>query len=291
MFSRILTQKSTGNCLEKIEQLKAALDSADAVVIGAGAGLSASAGLTYSGQRFRENFGDFIEKYGIRDMYSGGFYPFQTLEEYWAWWSRHIMVNRYEHAPEPVYDDLLKLVDGKDYFVLTTNVDHQFQLADFDKKRLFYTQGDYGLWQCSKPCHQGTYDNEATVRRMAAEQTNMKVPAELVPLCPKCGRPMTMNLRCDNTFVQDKGWYQAASRYEDFLRRHEHGRVIYLELGVGANTPVIIKYPFWKYTHTNPDALYVCINSGEAFAPKEIAVRSLCFAEDIGAIIGRVLAE
>lgn len=215
-----------------MERLREALDSADAVIIGAGAGLSASAGLTYSGERFEKSFGDFKEKYGIRDMYSGGFYPFETLEEYWAWWSRHIMVNRYEKAPRPVYDDLRKLVEDKDYFVLTTNVDHQFQLAGFDKKRLFYTQGDYGLWQCSQPCRQETYDNEATVRRMIAEQRDMKVPAKLIPRCPVCGRPMAMNLRCDGTFVQDEGWYAAQARYQAFLSEREGAQVLFLELGV-----------------------------------------------------------
>ena len=282
MFSRILTQKSTAVWSDQIERLKLAIEECDAVVIGAGAGLSTSAGLTYSGERFEKNFGDFKEKYGIQDMYSGGFYPFESLEEYWAWWSRHIMVNRYERAPKPVYDNLRKLVEGKDYFVLTTNVDHQFQLAGFDKKRLFYTQGDYGLWQCSEPCHQRTYDNEEIVRRMWAEQRDMKIPSELAPRCPVCGKPMIMNLRCDDTFVQDDGWYAAAQRYEDFLRRHDGLRVVFLELGVGGNTPVIIKYPFWKYTFENPNALYVCVNFQEAFAPKEIAARSVCVESDIG---------
>ena len=285
MCSKISTRKSTAVFSEKIERLKAALDGADAVVIGAGAGLSASAGLTYSGERFEKNFGDFIEKYGIRDLYSGGFYPFQSLEEYWAWWSRHILINRYERAPKPVYDQLLELVRDQDYFVLTTNVDHQFQLAGFDKKRLFYTQGDYGLWQCSKPSHQETYDNEKTVRRMVAEQRDMKIPTELIPRCPKCGRPQTPNLRCDGTFVEDAGWHRAAARYEDFLRRHRRGRVVYLELGVGANTPVIIKFPFWKYTHENPDAIYACVNLGEAAAPREIAGRSICIDADIGSVL------
>lgn len=282
MFSRILTQKSTAVWSDQIERLKLAIEECDAVVIGAGAGLSTSAGLTYSGERFEKNFGDFKEKYGIRDMYSGGFYPFESLEEYWAWWSLHIMVNRYERAPKPVYDNLRKLVEGKDYFVLTTNVDHQFQLAGFDKKRLFYTQGDYGLWQCSEPCHQRTYDNEEIVRRMWAEQRDMKIPSELAPRCPVCGKPMIMNLRCDDTFVQDDGWYAAAQRYEDFLRRHSGLRVVFLELGVGGNTPVIIKYPFWKYTVENPNALYACVNFQEAFAPKEIAARSVCVESDIG---------
>lgn len=289
MFSRILTKQSTAVYSEQIERLKQALDGADAVVIGAGAGLSASAGLTYSGKRFETHFKDFADKYGIRDMYSGGFYPFASLEEYWAWWSRHIMINRYERAPKPVYDDLLNLVEGKDYFVLTTNVDHQFQLAGFDKKRLFYTQGDYGLWQCSEPCHQRAYDNEETVRRMFAEQRDMKVPAELIPRCPICGKPMTMNLRADNTFVQDAGWYQAQNCYQDFLRRYAGQRVVFLELGVGYNTPGIIKYPFWQMTAQNPRAVYACINYGEAVCPEQIKSKSICLSYNIEKVLKELL--
>lgn len=288
MFSRILTQKSILTCSEQMEQVRRVLHEADAVVIGAGSGLSTSAGLTYSGPRFQEHFGDFIQKYHIQDMYSGGFYPFASLEEHWAWWSRQIMINRYEKAPKPVYDALLELVRDQDYFVLTTNVDHQFQLAGFDQKRLFYTQGDYGLWQCSEPCCQKTWDNEETVRRMVAEQRDMRVPTELVPHCPVCGRPMTMNLRCDNTFVQDDGWYAAYSRYEDFLRRHESTKLVYLELGVGGNTPAIIKYPFWKMTYQNIEAFYVCINLSEAYCPKEIQKRAICINRDIGAALNEL---
>lgn len=274
-----------------MEQVRRVLHEADAVVIGAGSGLSTSAGLTYSGPRFQEHFGDFIQKYHIQDMYSGGFYPFASLEEHWAWWSRQIMINRYEKAPKPVYDALLELVRDQDYFVLTTNVDHQFQLAGFDQKRLFYTQGDYGLWQCSEPCCQKTWDNEETVRRMVAEQRDMRVPTELVPHCPVCGRPMTMNLRCDNTFVQDEGWYAAYSRYEDFLRRHERTKLVYLELGVGGNTPAIIKYPFWKMTYQNVKAFYVCINLSEAYCPKEIQKRAICINRDIGAALNELYLQ
>lgn len=291
MFSRILTRRSTGTFSTQIERLREALDNADAVVIGAGAGLSTSAGLTYDGERFESVFADFIQKYHIPDMYSGGFYPFETLEEYWAWWSRHIMVNRYEKAPKPVYDELLSLVEGKDYFVLTTNVDHQFQLAGFEKKRLFYTQGDYGLWQCSGPCHREIYDNEKTIRRMAAEQQDMKIPSGLIPRCPKCGRPMTMNLRCDNTFVQDDGWYQAAGRYNDFLRRHKGQRMLFLELGVGMNTPAIIKYPFWQMAVQNPNAVYACINMGQVACPDEIRRRAICIDFDIGGTLDRLRQE
>ncbi|MGN0794225.1 MAG: SIR2 family NAD-dependent protein deacylase [Aristaeellaceae bacterium] len=275
----------------QIERLKEALDAADALVIGAGAGLSASAGLTYSGERFERLFSDFRAKYGITDMYSGGFYPFDTQEEYWAWWSRHILCNRYEKAPLPVYDGLLALVKAQDYFVLTTNVDHQFQLAGFDRHRLFCTQGDYGLWQCARPCHDQTYDNEAAVRQMAAQQRGMKIPPELVPHCPVCGAPMTMNLRCDDAFVQDAGWYAAQSRYADFIRQHRRARVLYLELGVGSNTPGIIKLPFWQYTLENPYARYACVNLGQAYAPAEIAERSICIDADIGHALSALMRK
>ena len=275
----------------QIERLKQALETADAVLIGAGAGLSTSAGLTYSGERFERYFSDFHQKYGITDMYSGGFYPYDTLEEYWAWWSRHIFYNRYVDAPLPVYQELLALVKDKDYFVLTTNVDHQFQRAGFDKKKLFYTQGDYGLWQCSKACHNKTYDNEDAVRRMVAEQRDMEIPSALIPRCPVCGAPMTMNLRCDDIFVQDEGWYAAQDHYTDFLRQHIQGKVLYLELGVGNNTPGIVKYPFWKFTLENPDATYACINNGQAYTHPEIAERSVCIDADIHFILSALGAE
>lgn len=278
----------TENCCREIEGLQEALEAADTVLIGAGSGLSSSAGLTYSGERFERYFSDFYQKYGITDIYSGGFYPFPTLEEYWAWWSRHIFYNRYMDDPLPVYEDLFALVKEKDYFVLTTNVDHQFQISGFDKKRLFYTQGDYGLWQCSKPCHCKTYDNEKMVRRMVSTQKDMKIPSELIPYCPVCGAPMTMNLRCDHTFVQDDGWFAAQSRYLNFLEEHQKGKILYLELGVGTNTPAIIKYPFWKYTMDNPNAVYVCVNAGQSCAPKEIARRSICLNDDIGRVLSKL---
>ena len=238
-----------------------------------------------TGNALKETLQIFAEKYGFTDMYSGGFYPYNSLEEYWAWWSKNIYINRYDIDVGQPYTELLELVKDKDYFVLTTNVDHQFQLAGFDKKRLFYTQGDYGLWQCSKACHDKTYDNEEAVRQMVAEQKDLKIPSELIPKCPVCGSPMTMNLRCDNSFVQDKGWYMAANRYEDFIRQHNGMHILFLELGVGANTPVIIKYPFWQMTAQNPKGVYACVNSGEAFYPGEIADRSLCINEDIGKVI------
>ena len=269
----------------RIERLSQQLAGSDAIVIGAGAGLSTSAGFTYTGERFAHYFPDFIARYHFSDMYSGGFYPFDTLEEHWAYWSRYIFCNRYLDAPKPVYQELLSLVQDKDYFVLTTNVDHQFQKAGFDRHRLFYTQGDYGLWQCMEPCHQKTYDNEEAVRQMVAGQRDMRIPTKLVPRCPVCGKPMAMNLRSDNTFVEDEGWHRAAGRYHDFLRRHAGLKVLFLELGVGANTPAIIKYPFWKMTYANPNAAYACINFGEAFAPPEIRGRSICINADIGDVL------
>ena len=289
MCSRTATTKSTGACWDNIARLKQELDTADGVVIGAGAGLSTSAGFTYSGQRFQRYFGDFIAKYGFHDMYSGGFFPYDTLEEYWAYWSRYIYINRYLDPPRPVYQNLLKLVGDKDYFVLTTNVDHCFQKSGFDKGRLFYTQGDYGLWQCSRPCHSKTYDNERAVKQMVAQQRDGKIPRELVPRCPVCGAPMSMNLRADNTFVEDEGWYAAARRYETFLRCHAGQHVLFLELGVGGNTPGIIKYPFWNMTGENPRAIYACINLSEACCPREIQAQSICVDGDIGTILTLLL--
>lgn len=285
MFSKIWTKKSTLDYSEQIKNLQTALSEADTVVIGAGAGLSTSAGFNYTGERFEKYFSDFAEKYGFKDMYSGGFYPFATPEEHWAYWSRYIYINRYMDAPKPVYDDLLKLVGDKDYFVITTNVDHCFQKAGFDKKRLFYTQGDYGLFQCSEPCCQETFDNEAVIREMVKRQENIKIPTELLPTCPHCGKPTTMNLRSDNKFVEDEGWHRAAERYENFLRTRNCQRILFLELGVGYNTPVIIKYPFWQMTAKNPDATYVCINQGQTVCPQEIERQSICLDADIGDIL------
>mgnify|MGYP004519683277 CR=1 FL=1 len=280
MFSKIWIKKSTPDYWAQIKKLQATLRKADTVVIGAGAGLSTSAGFIYTGERFEKYFSDFVAKYGIKDMYSGGFYPFATPEEHWAYWSRYIYINRYMDTPKPVYETLLKLVADKDYFVITTNVDHCFQKAGFDKKRLFYTQGDYGLFQCSEPCCQETFDNESVILEMIERQKNMKIPSELLPICPHCGKPMTMNLRSDNKFVEDEGWYRAAKRYENFLRTHEGQKILFLELGVGYNTPVIIKYPFWQMTAKNPHATYACINQGQAFTPPEIAVRAICINQD-----------
>ena len=307
MCSKQRTMKSTGDCSASVSALQRALDACEAVVIGAGAGLSASAGLTYAGERFQRYFGDFIAKYGIRDMYTGGFFPFPDLETFWGWWSRHIWINRYTDAPRPVYDELFRLIRQKDYFVLTTNVDHCFQKAGFDKQRLFYTQGDYGLFQCSEPCHRATYDNAETVRKMLEEQgyrvgedneltvpngvtLKMSVPTELVPRCPVCGRPMTMNLRSDDRFVEDEGWHAHAGYYSDFLQRHQRLKTVFLELGIGGNTPAIVKVPFIRMTHEWPDATYVCLNYGEAFAPAQIKDKAICINGDIGDILNRLKA-
>ena len=275
--------------MTEIEKLRKALCEADAIIVGAGAGLSTSAGFTYSGERFEQHFADFIGKYGFTDMYSAGFYPFPSEEEHWAYWSRHIYYNRYVPAPKPVYDNLLKLLQEKDYFVITTNVDHQFQKAGFDKQRLFYTQGDYGLFQCTKPCHQKTYDNEEMVKRMIAEQQDMRIPSELVPHCPVCGGPMKVNLRADETFVEDEGWHAASERYTEFIRRHKDGRVLFLDLGSGGNTPVIFKIPFIRWTMQNPNATYATVNLGEAFTVDQIADRSIVIDADINDVLDALL--
>lgn len=295
--------KLRGSFENGIVRLEEQLAAAEAVVIGAGAGLSASAGFAYTGERFDRYFRDFGAAYGFDDMYSGGFYPYKTLEEYWAFWSRYIWINRYQNPPKPVYCQLAELMRGKDYFVLTTNVDHQFQRAGFDKQRLFYTQGDYGLWQCSKPCHKLTYDNEAQVQKMVEAQgfvvdgngelslpegtrPAMSIPTELVPHCPKCGRPLTMNLRADETFVEDRGWQTASKRYTAFLRQAQQRRTLFLELGTGYNTPGIIKYSFWQMAGRWQKAVYSSVNLGEAYAPAELGEKAICIDDDIGEVLG-----
>ena len=301
MFLRKKTKNYTDSYSDKLLTMKEKIQQADAIVIGAGAGLSTSAGFTYSGERFEKYFRDFYEKYGFDDMYSGGIYNYDSLEEYWAYWSRYIYVNRYMDPPKKLYQNILKMIGDKDYFVLTTNVDHCFQKAGFNKERLFYTQGDYGLFQCSKPCHLDTYDNEDEIREMVLSQgfqikdgelinpenqnLKTKIPSELIPKCPKCGRPMSMNLRADNTFVQDKGWDRAAERYEKFMENHRGQKVVFLELGVGYNTPGIIKYTFWQYALNWQNAFYICVNKGQANIPAEIRDKSVGLDADIAEVI------
>ena len=291
---------------EQVRKLKEKMQNVEAIVLGAGSGLSTAAGFTYSGERFQKYFFDFAKKYPIRDIYSGGFFPFESQEEFWAWWSRHIYFNRYIDAPSDVYGNLKKIVEGKDYFVLTTNVDHQFQRAGFEKERLFYTQGDYGLFQSSRPTVAKTYDNQEIVEKMLEAQgfvrdnagifqlpegktLKMSIPTELIPVCPDDGLPMTMNLRTDESFVEDTGWKMAAKRYQDFLHSHKGKHVLYWELGVGMNTPVIIKFPFWRYTEENPNAYYACLNLGEAGCSREISERSICLNADIGKVLRDLL--
>lgn len=271
--------------MNKISELKAVVGGAENILIGAGAGLSTAAGYTYSGERFRKYFVDFEAEYGFQDMYSGGFYSYATPEEFWGFWCRNIFYNRYDLPPSEVYRKLLELVRDKNYFVLTTNVDHLFQLNGFDKWRLFYTQGDYGLFQCSVPCHAKTYDNEKIIREMICAEKNLRVPKKYFPYCPRCGEMMTVNLRVDDKFVEDSGWQAAAYRYEKFLKTYGEGDIIYLELGVGGNTPSIIKYPFWSLTAQNPKARYVCINAGQALVPDEISEQSLVIDADIAEVL------
>lgn len=295
----------TGSREENLHRLKSELDSASAIVIGAGAGLSTAAGFTYSGERFDHWFFDFKERLGITDMYSGGFYPFPNEETRWAFWARNIYINRYMDAPKPVYDDLLSLVRGRNYFVITTNVDHCFQRAGFDKKRLFYTQGDYGLFQSASGKIKKTYDNESWVMKaMTAQQflpdenglfqvpkdrrILMRIPHDMIPKCPEDGGPVSMNLRVDDTFVEDSGWHDASRRYAAFLKENEGKHILFLELGVGGNTPMIIKYPFWAMTSENSNAVYACLNHSQAVSPKEIHPRSICLDGDSGEILKKL---
>ncbi len=269
------------------EQIKAAADAiekADSIVIGAGAGASTAAGLTYSGKRFTDHFAEFIEKYGsmyMSDMYSAGFYPFPTQEAKWGYWSKHSMINRFEPPALPLYGQLYKIVEKKDYFVLTTNVDHQFQKAGFAEERIFATQGDYGEIQCEKGCHPKVYPAEKIFRQMDQARKDCLVPTYMVPRCPVCGGNMTMHLRCDNHFVEDEAWHEAADRYADFLNGLSGKRVVLLELGVGFNTPVIIRLPFEKMAKENRNITLIRLNLDEAVVPESLGARAIGINADM----------
>lgn len=285
MYSKEKTMSNMKNYYDQITDLAYRIQSADAILIGAGSGLSTADGFTYDGDRFQEHFSDFIEKYGFTDMYYAGFYSYPTPEEFWAFWSRCIFINRIDQEPGILYQTLYSLIRGKDYFILTTNVDHCFQRAGFDKHRLFYTQGDYGLWQCSLPCHNKTYDNEAAIRKMMKTQKEMRIPSSLIPRCPVCGRQMAMNLRIDDTFVEDEGWHQAKKGYQQFLKDHQDSNLLLLEIGVGNNTPGIIKYPFWQITAVHPQSYLASLNQEDHVVPDEIKSRTMLIKKDIKQVL------
>lgn len=269
----------------KIKCIAKYIKNADAIVIGAGAGLSISAGLSYSGKRFENNFSEYIKRYGMSDMYSAGFYPFESQEEKWAYWSKHIYLNRYEFPSGQVYKYLLEIIKEKKYFVITTNVDHQFIKAGFQSDNIFATQGDYGLLQCKYACHKKLYENKNIVYDMVKIQRDCKIPINLVPKCPVCGGDMEVNLRCDNYFVEDSNWDKAYENYNKFIVENINNNIVFIELGVGMNTPGIIKYQFWKLTNQIANSKYVCINLNETYCPQEIRNKSIYINEDITKVV------
>lgn len=271
---------------DKIVEAYRKIRSADAILLGAGAGLSTAAGLVYDGEDFQKNFKDFIDKYDFPNLYYGGFGPFASPEEQWAYWSRFVWMERYEPGALPLYVQLLSLLKEKDFFVITTNVDHAFQKAGYPKERLFYTQGDYGLFQCSLPCHRKTYDNEAAIKAMLNQQKDMQIPTALIPKCPICGRPMSMNLRADETFVEDEGWHEAEERNDLFLAEHyDSDKIVYLELGVGENTPAIIHLPFLRLCSENPKATFIEVNAHPTNVPLALEPQSLVIKGDLKDVI------
>lgn len=274
---------------KKIEKLKQEIKNSDYILIGAGAGLSTSAGFLYDGKRFEDNFKDYIKKYGFTDMYSAGFYNFPTLEEYWAYFSLYVYINRFDIEENETYLNIYNIVKDKNYFVITTNVDGRFIDSKFEKDKIFAVQGDFALFQCSKPCRQETFYNEKYIREMIKYKKEMKIPTELIPKCPYCGRNMSMNLRADDTFVQDKNWDEQKNRYEEFLKMSDNSKILFLELGVGFNTPSIIKYNFWRMTLNNKKSVYASINLGECYCASDIEERSICIDYDIAEVLKKLI--
>lgn len=270
--------------VQRLNQAKKAIDDADYIVIGAGAGLSTAAGIDYGGERFEKYFKDFIPHYNFTDMYSSGFYPFESSEEKWAYWARHVFANRYDVGKTDVYQKLLKLVEDKNYFVLTTNVESQFWINGFEDERIFATQGDYGLLQCEKACHDTLYPNREQVFEWLDKTEDFKIPTDLVPKCPVCGGEMDLNLRKDNFFVEDEKWREMKDNYLNFLDKID-GKVVFLELGVGFNTPVIIRYPFEQMTYDNPDATLIRLNLDYPQAIPENKDKTISFDESVEEIL------
>lgn len=272
-----------------LQKLAQELNKADAVLVGAGTGLSEAAGFTRTAPYFTRHFSDFIDKYGFEDLCTAARFNYPSQEEKWAFWSRAIYLYRYSPAPRPVYNTLFEIIKDKDYFVITTTADHMFQKSGFDSDRLFYTYGDYGTWQCSQPCNDATYDNEDAVRKMMEAQRDMKVPRSLIPICPACGRKMKVNLLTDDSFVENDGWYRAEERYEHYVRSHKSGRIVFLDIGTTASTPIIIKCPFTQMTYENPLATYATIADCALPEAEEIKDRALYVNNDIEQSLNQLL--
>ena len=262
--------------LEKINETKELIKNADYILIGAGAGLSTSAGIEYTGKRFKDNFSEFIKKYNFTDMYTSGFYDFETEEEKWAYWAKHMHINNIGAEATKLYKDILKLIKNKEYFVITTNVDDQFYKSGFDENKIFAIQGSYRYIQCSQACHNKVYDATEIVKEMISKTKDCKIPTELVPICPVCGEVMETNLRKDSYFVQDDRWYIQNKRYEEFLTKAKNKELLLIELGVGFNTPGIIRFPFeqmvyqtdnWKLVRLNKDNCETILNIENRYIP------------------------
>jgi len=273
----------------RIAQAKIALNEADAIIVGGGAGLSAAAGILYSGKRFTEPFAPFITKYGFKDLYTSSFYPFATEEEKWAYWARHISLNRYETGATQLYQDLYRLVQHKPYFVITTNVENQFEKSGFPSAKVFEIQGDYSYLQCAKGCHNQLYYNEQLVENMIEMTNDCKIPTDLVPKCSVCGGNMDPNLRSNQYFVQDEKWYEKETAYKEFLANYEGNKIVFLELGVGYNTPGIIRYPFERMTYQNEYATLIRLNKDDPNGAEENKEKTIWFTNEMLEVISALL--
>ena len=288
MFMERRTIKYMNKTLEKIEKINKLIKAADYILIGAGAGLSTAAGIEYFGKRFEDNFAEFIKKYHFTDMYSSGFYNFKTEEEKWAYWAKHMYMNCIGMSATKLYKDLFEVVKGKNYFVITTNVDEQFYKSGFDKNKIFATQGSYRYIQCSQACHNKIYNAKDLVKEMIEKTKDCKIPTELVPVCPVCGEIMDTNLRKDAYFVQNDNWYKQSQKYNKFIEKARDKKVVLLELGVGFNTPIIIRYPFEKMVYQNNNWNLIRINKDNCINLLDIENKSIVIEDDIKKVIEEI---
>lgn len=273
---------------ETLKNIRNLIDKAEYILIGAGSGLSTSAGIEYSGERFENNFKEFIEKYHFTDMYSAGFYDFDTEEEKWAYWSKHMYLNNIGMDATDLYKNIFELVKNKNYFVITTNVDEQFYKSGFDKDKIFATQGSYRYIQCKNACHNKIYDATNIVKKMIENITDCKIPTKLVPKCPVCGGEMEVNLRKDAYFVQDDNWYKQDKKYGEFLDKTKNKRLLLLEFGVGFNTPGIIRFPFEQMTYQNENCILIRFNKDNCMTFLDIENRILKVEDHIKDIVSKL---
>lgn len=282
------------NYIEKIQHLSELIYNTDAIVIGGGSGLSSAAGYNHYhwSSVFLKQMGVFQEHYGFTSPFAGFYHCFSSLEEQWAYYAAYTRAIQTADIGKP-YLDLKNIIGNKPHFIITTNIDGQFERV-FSTKHICDFQGNFRYFQCSQPCHDTIYNNETSIEKIFFNINKFRVPSELVPRCPKCGRQMVPWVR-DDAFLEGESWKLSLKNYYDFLEKwllqNNSSKVLLLELGVGDMTPSIIKLPFWEITEKNANVTYVCINKNKSSMPMHIKDKSLHITGDLSLVLEELKKE